>query len=92
MQFMNTSFSPSFAPQKIVALTGKLFAGVVLLFAFLPINTSAQGEKCGAAKDLVVQGLEHIKTGTESEVADGLQLLKHANEVCPTYGLSLIHI
>lgn len=86
MEFMSTSFSTSLAPQKIMSVTGKLFAGVLLLFALFPISASAQGEKCGAAKDLVVQGLEHIKTSTESEVADGLQLLKHANEVCPTYG------
>jgi hypothetical protein len=42
--------------------------------------------KCGAAKDLVVQALEHIKTGASSEVEDGLQLLKHASEICPSFG------
>jgi hypothetical protein len=42
--------------------------------------------KCGAAKDLVVQALEHIKTGATSEVEDGLQLLKHSNEICPSFG------
>ncbi len=42
--------------------------------------------KCGAAKDLMVQALERVKTGAQSEVEDGLQLLKHANEVCPSFG------
>jgi hypothetical protein len=64
----------------------KLLPVAALLVAFLPFNLFAQGEKCGAAKDLVVQGLEQIKIATQSEIADGLQLLKHATEVCPTYG------
>ena len=69
-----------------MSFAAKFFACALLLFAYHPIAVYAQGEKCGAAKDLVVQGLEHIKTGTQDEIADGLQLLKHANEVCPTHG------
>jgi hypothetical protein len=83
---MSMSFRSSHAQRHLAGLTGKFFACALLFFAFLPTAVSAQGEKCGAAKDLVVQGLEHIKTGTQNEIADGLQLLKHANEVCPTHG------
>ena len=38
------------------------------------------------ARDFMVQALERIKTGSNTEVADGLQLLKHANEVCTSLG------
>jgi hypothetical protein len=38
------------------------------------------------AKDFMVQALEHIKTGATNEVEDGLQLLKHANEQCASFG------
>jgi uncharacterized caspase-like protein len=34
----------------------------------------------------MVQALERIKTGSNNEVADGLQLLKHSNEVCTSLG------
>jgi uncharacterized caspase-like protein len=43
-------------------------------------------DQCNLAKDLVVQGLERVKTGTNDEVGDGLQLLKHATEVCISSG------
>jgi uncharacterized caspase-like protein len=46
----------------------------------------AQGERCGVSKDFEVQALEQIKTGAASEVEDGLQLLKHATEVCASFG------
>ncbi len=38
------------------------------------------------AKDLVVQALERVKTGTNDEASDGLQLLKHATEICINSG------
>jgi hypothetical protein len=38
------------------------------------------------SKDFEVQALEQIKTGAASEVEDGLQLLKHATEVCASFG------
>jgi hypothetical protein len=60
-----------------------LAAGLCCLFASCAF---AQDERCGAGKDLVVQALEQIKTGADSEVEDGLQLLKHANEICPSLG------
>jgi hypothetical protein len=43
-------------------------------------------DECNLAKDLVVQGLERVRTGTNDEAADGLQLLKHATEVCINLG------
>ncbi|HEY4740616.1 MAG TPA: caspase family protein [Candidatus Acidoferrales bacterium] len=87
MEFVSMSSPTSVMSRKIKSgLPRTLLSAAVLLLAFFPISAFAQGVKCGAAKDLVVQGLEHIKTGTEPEIADGLQLLKHANEVCPTYG------
>jgi Caspase domain len=51
----------------------------------LPASGIAQ-ERCGAAKDLTAQAIERIKTGSSQEVGDGLQLLKHANEMCITLG------
>src|ERR1700724_940608 len=46
----------------------------------------AQGERCGVSKDFEVQALEQIKPGAAPEVEDGLQLLKHATEVCASFG------
>jgi hypothetical protein len=43
-------------------------------------------ERCALAKDFTVQALEQIKTGATNEVEDGLQLLKHANELCASLG------
>jgi hypothetical protein len=43
-------------------------------------------EKCNVSKDLVVQALERVKTGTKDEADDGLQLLKHATELCINNG------
>src|SRR5258708_2555019 len=51
----------------------------------LPNPCFAQ-ERCGLAKDFMVQALERIKTGATNEVEDGLQLLKHANEQCLNLG------
>ncbi len=46
----------------------------------------AQGE-CGAAQDFEVQAREKITPGVSvSDLEDGLQLLKHANEMCPESG------
>jgi hypothetical protein len=43
-------------------------------------------EQCNLSKDLVVQALERVKAGTKDEAEDGLQLLKHATEVCINNG------
>jgi len=58
---------------------------LLLVSAFVPA-ARAQGERCGVSKDFEVQALEEIKTGAQSEVEDGLQLLKHATEVCASFG------
>lgn len=46
----------------------------------------AQSERCGVGKDFEFQALEQIKSGAQSEVEDGLQLLKHATEICAGFG------
>lgn len=53
----------------------------------LPVPPAgAQGE-CGAAQDFVVRARERITPGaTSSDLEDGLQLLKHANELCAESG------
>jgi uncharacterized caspase-like protein len=62
-------------------------AFLLLLFVSGVAPTAhAQGERCGVSKDFEVQALEQIKTGAASEVEDGLQLLKHATEVCASFG------
>jgi hypothetical protein len=57
---------------------------VVVLAAFDPAAIAQ--DQCNLAKDIVVQALERIKTGTIEEAGDGLQLLKHATEVCINSG------
>src|SRR5712691_8370313 len=54
--------------------------------ALLGARAAQAQERCGLAKDFMVQALEHIKTGATNEVEDGLQLLKHANEQCTSFG------
>jgi hypothetical protein len=57
------------------------------VFAGLVLAACAQAqERCGVAQDFMAQALERIKTGSSAEVANGLQLLKHANEVCTSLG------
>jgi len=67
----------------------KSFRAAILVLLFISIAAPAahaQGERCGVSKDFEVQALEQIKTGANSEVEDGLQLLKHATEVCASFG------
>jgi len=78
--------STSAAGQRLAPFVLLFLGTIAFALILLAVDAAAQGMKCGAAKDLVVQALEHIKAGTPSEVEDGLQLLKHANEVCPSYG------
>jgi uncharacterized caspase-like protein len=62
-------------------------AVLLLLFVTAAVPpVQAQGDRCGVSKDFEVQALEQIKTGASSEVEDGLQLLKHATEVCASFG------
>ncbi len=58
---------------------------LVVVFC-VSLAARAQGERCGISKDFEVQALEQIRTGAISEVEDGLQLLKHATEVCASFG------
>lgn len=52
-----------------------------------PRFVSAQDDRCGAGKDLVVQALERITPQSENGAfEDALQLLKHANAECPELG------
>src|ERR1700691_601763 len=62
-------------------------AVLLLLFVTAAVPpVQAAGDRCGVSKDFEVQALEQIKTGAQSEVEDGLQLLKHATEVCDSFG------
>src|ERR1700733_3343527 len=63
----------------------RAFSLLLVISAVAP-TAHAQGERCGVSKDFEVQALEQIKTGAASEVEDGLQLLKHATEVCASFG------
>jgi hypothetical protein len=56
---------------------------LLLLFA---APTSGAQERCGASKDLMFQALERVSSGSNAEAENGLQLLKHANALCPTLG------
>jgi hypothetical protein len=51
----------------------------------IPCEIQAQSS-CGVAKDFELQALERIHSGSNSEVGDGLELLKHANELCREMG------
>ena len=66
----------------------RLLLLLVLAGILLPgFTRDAQAqERCALAKDFMVQALEHVKTGATSEIEDGLQLLKHANEQCTSFG------
>lgn len=57
----------------------------IVAILFIPSLSQGQ-ERCGVAKDFMFQALERIRTRSESEAADALQLLKHANELCRGLG------
>lgn len=62
---------------------------LVLLGVLAIICPSAwgQAERCGAAKDLVVQALERVTPQSDTDAfEDALQLLKHAVSVCEELG------
>ena len=65
----------------IAKIIGTTFA----MLAFFASSTMAQ-EQCNLAKDLVVQALERIKSGTNEEAGHGWQLLKDATDVCASSG------
>jgi uncharacterized caspase-like protein len=58
----------------------------VALVAMFGPRAHAEGE-CGAAQDFVVQAREKISPqASPSDREDGLELLKHANQLCPESG------
>jgi caspase domain-containing protein len=60
-----------------------LLAGVLAFGSALAKTEDREAqEKLNLSKDVVVQALEQVKTGTKKEAEDGLQLLKHATEIC----------
>jgi len=63
----------------------RVICSAIIVLGVFGRRAAAQ-DQCNLAKDLVVQALERIKTGTNDEVGDGLQLLKHATEVCINSG------
>ena len=63
----------------------QLLLAAALLSVVAPC-LAQEGGRCGIGKDYMVQALEQIKTGARSEIEDGLQLLKHANEQCTSLG------
>ena len=73
-----------------ISLPSPKYSWAVVYFALFVSSVTpaarAQGERCGVSKDFEVQALEQIKTGAAPEVEDGLQLLKHATEVCASFG------
>ncbi len=56
------------------------------LFFFLAASSTSAQQHCGVGRDFMVQALERVKTGSAGEVENGLQLLKHAIEVCAGLG------
>jgi uncharacterized caspase-like protein len=66
-----------------VICRGALFVASAL---FLPAASALAQQHCGAGRDFMVQALERVKTGSPGEVENGLQLLKHAVEVCAGLG------
>src|ERR1041385_8625382 len=69
--------------QKLAEMEARL---LFFLFLLCAAPMSGAQERCGAGKDLMFQALERVSTGSNAEVENGLQLLKHANALCPTLG------
>jgi hypothetical protein len=65
----------------------KLRTGSTFILAILFFVLPAHGqERCGIARDFMFQALERLHNGSNSEVEDGLQLLKQSNEMCRAFG------
>jgi uncharacterized caspase-like protein len=63
-----------------------VFSLVFTCFAAVP-KVRAQGPRCGAGVDLVVQALERMRAdSTNDELLDADELLKRAAELCPELG------
>jgi len=67
--------------------THRFLAGLLLIASLGCVSASAQDDRCGAGKDLVVQALERISPQADnSAFEDALQLLKHAVSECGELG------
>ena len=67
--------------------TGMASLALLAVLACLCASAPAQGVRCGAGKDLVVQALERISPQSgASAFEDALQLLKHAIQECSELG------
>ena len=81
---------PTAVPFSVAASLKKRTLTVLCLsfFAVLLLAQPALSapENCGVARDFMVQALERVQNGSQKEVEDGLQLLKHANETCTSLG------
>jgi len=67
--------------------SGSVIFALFSAMLFFSARLSAQGIRCGAGQDLVVQALERItpQSGTDA-FQDALELLKHALGECPELG------
>jgi uncharacterized caspase-like protein len=67
--------------------SGILFLALLTATPVACPRASAQGVRCGAGQDLVVQALERITPQSGNDAfQDALELLKHAVSVCPELG------
>ena len=73
-------------PPLAVARCRAISCAFAIVLFVLPLPAQAQDDRCGTGRDFMVQALEQIKTGTDAEVEDGLQLLEHSVQTCPSYG------
>jgi uncharacterized caspase-like protein len=66
---------------------GRLQIALPILLLGACTSATAQDDRCGAGKDLVVQALERITPQSSNDsFEDALQLLKHAVSECPELG------
>jgi hypothetical protein len=67
--------------------SGRVQIVLPMLLLSICVSATAQGDRCGAGKDLVVQALERVTPqGSNDAFEDALQLLKHAVSECPELG------
>lgn len=78
-----TQPNETFTRPLLILCRGALFLAGVF---FLATASASAQQRCGVGRDFMVQALERVKTGSPGEVENGLQLLKHAVEVCAGLG------
>ena len=68
-------------------MTNRARALFIVIAGAASIRCALAQYQCGVARDLAMQAIENLKeTPQRSDVEDGLQLLKHAEQTCPTLG------